>query len=1237
MYGYQYPPETSIRETKGGGTAIYIKEGIKYTPKITKKQEVVEYRGITVFGVNRKIDAYNCYIPKPTEFSKDDILDQLFTKNSILVGDFNMHHPNWNPPGYPICDPAAVRLLNYANKTNRVILNDGEITRMGEGNQADTNIDLAIVPKHLAHKSNILVHDTTLNSDHFPITLEIEFQVSLELSKTTPRWKTHKADWEAYKTLAETNFHYDSADCDIQDLETKFINSINESATHSIPKTKDSNRKPPRRTVPWWNKECSEAIKNRENARRTYKKRKNENNRAKLVDARKAVKKTIYEAKRNNWRDYVSKITHKTTSKEIWDNINKIRGKNAKQNNPTLEVEGQYFITSQEKANALVNHYQKVSSTNSLPPAFIPVKQKAEPKIDKLLRENGNPDTDPDYNKDFSLFELNHALTQCKNTAPGEDLINYEMIKQLPDIGKIRLLELYNRSWQEGTSPEAWGKAVIIPLLKANKDKTDPASYRPISLTSALTKVMQRMIKARLVPYLETNNLIPNTQSGCRSNRSCEDHLVKLEADIKRAQLDNKYLLAIFLDLSNAFDRCWNKGALLNLLQLGIKGKMLNWLVSFLDNRQISVKVGGETSDTLKTENGCPQGSVLSPIIFNVIMNTLSQTIAKVNRQYEIESKKVNLAQFVDDGAFWLQSGKLKKLTERAQNLLNAIESWSHKWGFTINPLKTQVIIFSKRTLLPIREIAPKQTLMGNQLTYQKVIKFLGVLFDHNLTWRDHIKSLTIRCNKDLNLLRIISGTHWGADKISLMSLFKALILSKINYGSVAFASASKPQIKKLQVIQNKALRLISGAVPGTPADRLHAELACMPVHLQFEQNALNYWARSSTLGNNLPINDYLQDFAVFVDESLAPNIRRPYCHTVRQAIKEFKLDDVQIQKPTFCTLSNIQFTCSPNLTLKNNIDKKTSDPQIMKIQTENFINTYYLDHTKIFTDGSKDTESNTTGSGIVIYDKDNEQIAQSEIKLDPLLSVFTAELAAIHIALKWVYTENAKKCVILSDSLSALQAVENISLNSRPDLISKIMQQYNRLTSEGYQIDLAWIPSHVGVKGNEKADELAKNGASKGQLIELLPSKSEICALIRKRGKDKSKQVICSTLLPENPVINSMPNKIAQYSDNRKTDIGYTRLRLGWGKIRLLQKMNVIHECKSCGIELSVNHIFFDNQEQCPEYTNLRHILHNTLLQLGIPIITEQTLLFPPKLHEITIRSAVLKFLEDTGFINEV
>ena len=1231
LQGYQYPPELISRDEKrGGGLALYLKNGIKYLLLKERKYDGTELQAIKVFGDHTNIEIHNCYLANRENISKNSL--QFLEKDSIFIGDFNLHHNLWNPPGYSIQDKLAKELIEILDSKHLMILNNGEVTRLGEClDQNDTAVDLAIIPTKLAYKSSLKVHQSSLGSDHLPLLLNIEFQTTLEPPKTIPKWKTHKADWALFKQLAEQGFNYDTTNLEINKHEALFIEALNKYAEKSIPKTNCKTKKL-RKSVPWWNKQCDLAIRKRKNARTKYKFRKTQENLDLYKAARKEAKKVIQQAKKENWEQFASSLDHRTSSKEIWDKVNRIRGKHSS-NNPTLMVDDTPIIKDTDKASTLAKHYQAVSSNSNLPDKFVPIKKKTEKVIDLMVENKGKQASDASYNIDFTLLELEQALSKCKNTAPGEDLINYEMIKQLPLNAKNKLLDLFNQSWNNGTSPEGWGKAIIIPLLKIGKDKADPASYRPISLTTCLTKIMQRMIKARLVPFLENNNLLPKTQSGCRTNRSCEDHLLKLEADIRKAQLENRYLLAIFLDLSNAFDRCWNKGVLLNLINIGIKGKMLNWIANFLENRQIAVRVNGQTSETLTTENGCPQGSVLSPILFNVIMNTLSKAIQDFNSKPQNELSKTELAQFVDDGAFWIKSGNLKTLANKGQNLLNLIEKWANNWGFTINPTKTQVIIFRKPTMsVTITQGLKKLELLGKTIEYSKVIKFLGLYFDEILSWKNHIVDLEIRCNKDMNIIRMLSGTDWGASKKSLMILYRSLIQSKLNYGSAAFSSASDRLLKRLQIIQNRALKIITGTINGTNTMSLHAETACLPISLQFEQNALKYWARSGQLQENLPINEYITDIPIF-HKPTKRKIKKPYCHTVQEKLNEHHLGDISIQKSVFCSIETIKHKPEPNLHLTKVIDKKKDSVAKLYLETTDFIENNYNDFDKIYTDGSKDPQEKLTGAGLAIFNKENNIIGEKRLKLHEFNSIFTAELAAISKALDYIEENEMPKTVILSDSLSALQAIQNISTTNRPDLIHSILKQVNHIHNKGLIAELAWIPSHIGILGNDQADNAAKQGSINGDPTPIQPNAKEMYAVIKEKIKDKFHKLIKKNPSSNNYLHKHIPMKITQYCSARANDVLYTRMRLGCTKFQFSSKVGKQTNCRSCGIEINLEHIFFDNNEQCPQFTIQRQELHNKLLNLNLNVISVETLLHPPKQDAEKIRTAIFEFLAETRF----
>ena len=158
------------------------------------------------------------------------------------------------------------------------------------------------------------------------------------------------------------------------------------------------------------------------------------------------------------------------------------------------------------------------------------------------------------YNSPFTIEELNTAISDLNNTAPGPDAIHNIILKHLPTETHLLLLDIFNHYWQTHTFPDSWHHATVIPIPKPHKDHTNPSHYRPIALTSCLCKLMEKLVNKRLMWFLETTNSFSNIQCGFRKNRSTMDHLVRLETYIRNAFINKQHVVAIFFDLEKAFD-----------------------------------------------------------------------------------------------------------------------------------------------------------------------------------------------------------------------------------------------------------------------------------------------------------------------------------------------------------------------------------------------------------------------------------------------------------------------------------------------------------------------------------------------------------------------------------------------------------------------------------------------------------------------------------------------------------
>ena len=241
-----------------------------------------------------------------------------------------------------------------------------------------------------------------------------------------------------------------------------------------------------------------------------------------------------------------------------------------------------------------------------------------------------------EYNNHFNLLELKDAIQKLHDTATGPDEIHYQMLKHLPENALSTLLHIFNDIWATGVFPDSWRLATVMPIPKPGKDHAEPTNYRPIALTSCLCKTLERMINKRLVWYLESNDLISPIQSGFRSERSTNDHLIRLETFIRDAFVNREHVVSVFFDLEKAYDTTWRYGILKDLHDLGLKGRLPLFIQNFLEDRTMQVRVGSTLSDLYDQEQVVPQGSILSTTLFNIKINNIVNCLDTKNRWFSV-------------------------------------------------------------------------------------------------------------------------------------------------------------------------------------------------------------------------------------------------------------------------------------------------------------------------------------------------------------------------------------------------------------------------------------------------------------------------------------------------------------------------------------------------------------------------------------------------------------------------
>ena len=350
-----------------------------------------------------------------------------------------------------------------------------------------------------------------------------------------------------------------------------------------------------------------------------------------------------------------------------------------------------------------------------------------------------------------------------------------------------------------------------------------------------------------------------------------------------------------------------------NLLEKNwIKGRIVNWLKDFLEKRKIKVRYEGHVTETVDTLNGCPQGSVISPIIFSLLMNSLQETNEDHYQKEGNILDNIQLLRFVDDGAICTESKCPRLAFKKAQKALNTIEKWSEDNGFLVNPSKTQVLMFQLQSKLSTSEQNPdfsKLKLGTDILQYKAYATFLGLTFDKYLKLHIHIDDLMKRTEKVI--------------KKSLYNMYQSLIKSKLNYGSMVYNAASDGVLEKLQKLQNKALRVILSCPKYTPVICLIAESGELPLCLQRELNMLKYWTKSIGHGTNLPINEKIEEVPVFtLNPKRVKSVKDPYSQQIQIFTSKYRLSNSNIAPPCHEELFHFQEP-KIDLELSNLISKK--------------------------------------------------------------------------------------------------------------------------------------------------------------------------------------------------------------------------------------------------------------------------------------------------------------------------
>ncbi|XP_064469746.1 uncharacterized protein LOC135384474 [Ornithodoros turicata] len=772
--------------------------------------------------------------------------------------------------------------------------------------------------------------------------------------------------------------------------------------------------------APWWSEECTRAYRRRKAAWKQVLSNTSHANWKNYQFLKAVFKRTISAAKQVFYNSRNSFLSHPKRRKALYKHIAYIRRSFSSASCNELSVAPDDVAKARLEA---VAERLSLRFRNAVPrgPPF--------------------PQASPSGFFPVTEEELDAVVRSLPRSAPGPDGITSAMVKSLWASHPHELLNIANVSVEHAWIPGVWKIARVAVIKKVPSRGLEIDNVRPIALTSVLCKTTERVLHRRLESYLEASSVLNDSQIRFRPRCSIWMAHVNLESQIRHARETGNISALVALDVAKAYDSVEHSVLLHIMASVRVPPYIISWVDSFLTGRSFFCSDGRFTSSQQAQHRGVPQGSVLSPLLFNILMSSLpfDQNILTIT--------------YANDIAFFASSPSLHLLYEKLQVYLNALSAWMRSVHLSLNVQKCAVLLFTP-SRYPSSPVTTDLKGASGSIRQTNLLKYLGDWYEGHLDWAHHLEVVSQKATKACSLLHRCSSTRIGMRRNALLLVYKCYIRPVLEFGCVLFSHLPDYRLRRLFIIERKALRHCLGLPKYTSNQALYCEARILPLKSRFRVLPINTFLSLCQSPLSLRHNGALRDMRYWLDR------RWRKSNTPQLVFAELLL------KPLGVSLTDVPPPCyplfCPSVKIEDVFQPGTSFTDHNKLEV--ILNRHidrFPEHLVVATVAS--VSGQRAGVGLVFPRLDGH----FPIRLPDYIPVFESEFLAIVLALRMVPARNCKT-LLLSDSLSVITSLANPS--------SPLLQLLASLTPPHIsEIVLTWIPGHKGLTLNEAADSLAK------------------------------------------------------------------------------------------------------------------------------------------------------------------